>query len=132
MTLTNRLALGIAACFSVVSLAFAAPADACGDYGSFKPRATVVKKAERISGHVVAFKGLPAIKAGKLVIQYPRFHNSGQFLYLTDVTVPRAQLAPLKAALADALTKGETARAAVELEQVSANEWRLVSFNLNA
>lgn len=129
MTLTTRLA----ACLSALSLAFAAPAFACGV--RLAPRAPQqAHAAERITGSVVAFRDLPslAIEAstgamGSVAVQYPRFERSGKMLYMTTVRVPAAQLRPLQRALAERMVDG-SAQAQVVLEQTGDDTWRLVSW----
>jgi hypothetical protein len=134
MTLTTRIAALALAFTSALSLTLADPASACGGYSRGRITHAKFEPREHVKGTVIAFRGLPAIRADgaawRVVIQYPTFQSSGQMLYQTDVRVPAAQLRPLQRALEAALAKDETARAGVELEQVGADEWRLVAWSI--
>jgi hypothetical protein len=114
----------LAAAF-VIATAVATPAIACGP----------APAPEHVTGTVDAFDAelRGAInptyaRTWDVVVQYPHFAKSGQYLYQGHFRVDRAQARQLADALRARARTGHAASLAVDLEQVSRDEWRLVSF----
>jgi hypothetical protein len=120
--------MSIQACLAtafVIAAAVATPAIACGP----------APAPEHVTGTVDAFDGSMAgaihatyAPTWEVVVQYPHFAKSGAFLYQSTFRVSFRQASELWRALRTQFATRHTASLAVELEQVSANEWRVVSF----
>jgi len=121
MSIQARLAAAV-----VLAATVATPAIACG------PMPT----PEHVTGTVVAFDGNGFAGAIKMtyehtwdvIVQYPHFAKSGQYLYQGTFRVDRRQASELGRALRMRFANNHSASLAVELEQISRDEWRLVSF----
>jgi hypothetical protein len=121
MSIQARLATAF-----VLAAAIATPAIACG------PMPT----PEHVTGTVDAFdaqtlRGAIApsyARTWNVIVQYPRYAKSGAYMYQGSFRVSRAQVQRLADALRQQIMQGHGASLAVELEQVSRDEWRLVSF----
>jgi len=94
---------------------------------------------ERVTGTVDAFDGnfrgalqFTYAPTGVVIVQYPRFSKSGQFLYQGRFRLKNAQMAQLADALRTLIASRHRGSLEVELEQVDANQWRLVSFTPSA
>ena len=115
----------LAAAF-VIAATVATPAIACG------PAPT----PEHVTGTVDAFDAQTLRGAIRptyertwdVIVQYPHYAKSGAYLYQGQFRVSVAQARRLADALRARIATGHMASLAVELEQVSGNEWRLVSF----
>ena len=110
----------------VLAAAVATPAIACG------PMPT----PEHVTGTVVAFDGngfagaieMTYAPTWDVIVQYPHFAESGRDLYQGTFRVDRRQASELARVLRTRFAN-HSASLAVELEQVSRDEWRLVSFH---
>jgi hypothetical protein len=115
----------LAAAF-VLAAAVATPAIACG------PAPT----PEHVTGTVDAFDAQTLrgaihpsyARTWDVIVQYPHYAKSGAYLYQGHFRVDMAQARRLAEALRMRAASGHMASLAIELEQVSRDEWRLVSF----
>jgi hypothetical protein len=121
MSIQARLATAF-----ILAAAVATPAIACGP----------APAPERVTGTVDAFDAnlSGAIRATyapnwDVIVQYPHFAKSGAYLYQARFHVNHTQAARLAEALRAQRARGHMASLVVELEQVSRDEWRLVSFH---
>jgi hypothetical protein len=115
----------LAAAF-IVAATVATPAIACGP----------ARTPERVTGTVDVFDAetlrgaIHPTYAGTwdVIVQYPHYAKSGAYLYQGQFRVRPAQVQQLANALRQQMMSRHSASLAVELEQVSRDEWRLVSF----
>jgi hypothetical protein len=121
MSIQARLATAL-----VLAAAVSTPAIACG------PAPT----PEHVTGTVDAFDAQTLrgaihptyARTWDVIVQYPHYAKSGAYLYQGNFRVSVAQARRLADALRAQAATGHMASLTVELEQVSRDEWRLVSF----